>query len=302
MGLRSIVQTIAAVGGTGTSTTAAVTMGAAPTNGNLLLAVGILSSTNGVPAANTGWTVQATDGPAAGGVYVALYSKYAGAGESTNQQPEANGRNIWGLHVWEISGVVGTYATDVFASHLNANFVVFTTGPATTVSFNTGHNNELVLGGIVGNSGGGSQTTLSSATYTADSSVADANAPFAAAIGFHHTFPTSGTAVAATVSWSPNVNENVLSCFIELDAGTSSSTETAAVNLTLNKVSFGASAGLKESTTAALVLSGISYLATSGRKETDTVALALSKVTLRASVIDLGAAGAGAVHFTTFGA
>lgn len=262
MGLRAIVQSVAAVNSTfGGGTTAAVNMGSAPVNGNLLLAVGIMSAVNGAPAANTGWTVENVDGPAAGGVYVALYSKYAGAGESTNQQPEANARSIWGLHVWEISGVTGVYSSDVLAAHLNANFVVFTTGPATTVAFNTGANNELVLGGIVGNSGGGTQTTLTSTTYTADSGVADPSAPFAAAIGFHVAEPTMGTSVAATVSWSPNVNENVLSCFIELDAGTGSSTETATVNLAIAPMSFtGAGVAVNETAMGTLKIASMAFV------------------------------------------
>jgi hypothetical protein len=80
---------------------AAVTMGAAPTNGNFLVA--ILYSDNTTPVAASGWTVQAS--VSVGLWYCYILTKIAGASESTSQNPlSSGGGGHWSKGIWEVSG------------------------------------------------------------------------------------------------------------------------------------------------------------------------------------------------------
>lgn len=92
----AIVQTQAVQG----SGIISVTFGSAPTNGNLLVA--FLFDTGGNPTAAGGWT--ALDLETSAALDTSIFTKVAGAGESTTQTPSSSTGGQTSLIVWEISG------------------------------------------------------------------------------------------------------------------------------------------------------------------------------------------------------
>lgn len=80
-----------------------VTLGAAPTNGNLLVAMTFNPS---VVSAGTGWTLIANN--STGTDTGAIFTKTAGAGESTTQNPLNSAPGTGTMVVWEINGQNGT--------------------------------------------------------------------------------------------------------------------------------------------------------------------------------------------------
>lgn len=77
----------------------AATFGVAPTNGNLLVAM-TFNSANNLAAA--GWTKQVEN--ATGTDWGDIFTKVAGAGESTTQQPLSTATVNGGIVIWEING------------------------------------------------------------------------------------------------------------------------------------------------------------------------------------------------------
>ena len=86
------------------STAPSVTLGAAPTNGNLLVA--FVYSDSAVPAAASGWTAQANAGT--GTWYNYIFTKTAGASESATQSPVTGSSGHWAIGMWEVNGQNGT--------------------------------------------------------------------------------------------------------------------------------------------------------------------------------------------------
>jgi hypothetical protein len=87
-----------------TSGLASVTLGVAPTNGNLLVA---FTSNPAVNAAGAGWTQKDTNG--SGTDFGGWYTKVAGVGESTTQSPlNASPGGTGGIAMWELNGQSGT--------------------------------------------------------------------------------------------------------------------------------------------------------------------------------------------------
>lgn len=147
----AIVQAKAHGNESASGTTCHTTLGAAPTNGNLLWCGLILDTADGAPNPGTGWVVDTSGN--LNGVTVASMYKYAGAGESATQQPVLNGEQFWGISMYEISGVSGVWATDHIATHLNPFPWQSSTGNVT--SFATANNNEFVIA-MFGTGGGAS--------------------------------------------------------------------------------------------------------------------------------------------------
>lgn len=77
----------------------AITLGSAPVNGNLLVAMWFNPS---VSSAGSGWTIQATN--ASGTDFGIIATKVAGAGESTTQQPMASTSSPGAMIIWELHG------------------------------------------------------------------------------------------------------------------------------------------------------------------------------------------------------
>lgn len=91
-----VVQSASSVAGT-----AGLVMGAAPTNGNLLVAIAINPA---VDTAGAGWTKGPGEGTT-GTDFAAVFTKTAGAGESTTQSPlNSSPGGTGALVIWELSG------------------------------------------------------------------------------------------------------------------------------------------------------------------------------------------------------
>lgn len=102
-GSATVVQYKAAGGDNITS----VTLDAAPTDGNWLIAI-----TNRFPSGPAaGWTKR-DFGTNAGYDEIAIWSKQAGAGESATQGPLSSGDTLQLIVMWEVSGLFGSAWTD----------------------------------------------------------------------------------------------------------------------------------------------------------------------------------------------
>ena len=303
MGVRTVVQSAAnAINATDYQTVQAH-LGSAPTNGNLLIAIATLYDGNGAPSPSTGWgVVTAATSHVSGAVcYVALYYKYAGAGESTTQTPEANARQLWGLSMWEISGVTGTWATDFKAANLNANAGgTYNSGSGTTGTisgFNTNSANELVLASLQAWNGATEPTAITETGISPTcSNLTNASPNYAGVFGtyaaaYTSTFgeiATNATAISGTFTTSQTCFD-IQYGIVELTSAASSSTETGTAALALSGVAFSSTVVGKESATAALALAGVRFAGTAYRKESATVSLALNGVTIAAFASDLSA-------------
>lgn len=288
----------ATYGTSSASTAVSAVFQKAPANGSLLVAMAYVTQTI-APTAGSGWTLDSSVLDATAGFYVATYYKYAGAGESTTQTPDSALRNGWDVLIWEITGVGGTWAGDHVATTLFKNVA----SPYTPSTVTTSVNNELVLYGAVAVQGAVNPGTIASSSGSQH--IAGLNPTGSGyahgAAGWHYLKSTLGAALSPTFTvTSGGANVGIGIAAIELKVGAGASTETSTVGLTLSKVSF--KAVRPDTVAATLALQKINYTIVASRKETFTGSLALSGVALKAGVINLGAAGAGAVHFATFGA
>lgn len=126
-----------------------VTFGVAPTNGNLLIAFCWNPTVN---TAGTGWTKQFEN--STGSDFGSIYSKVAGAGESTTQNPLNSAPAAGGMVVWEIHGQAasffasaaaqgeqsGTQATPVLLPNVTKCLGLAGIGVVTTPTITTGLN------------------------------------------------------------------------------------------------------------------------------------------------------------------
>lgn len=178
-------------------------LGLPPTKNNLLISSLMLSTTNGAPSPLAGWTNIASVSSANTLMWIAIYAKYAGVAEPQNQQIDQSGRNGWSMNVWEIFGVSGILATDIKATHINAELAIFpnnTPPPLNTTLFNTATKQELILLGLHGNAA--AQSLLSSSVGIADSAaVCDPNS-LDMARAYHDTKVAAGTPWQAAISWT----------------------------------------------------------------------------------------------------
>lgn len=198
----ALVQTASSTFGVAGSGTCAATFAAPPTNGNLLVAICMLYDANGAPSATAGWTLRDSVHSVAGVCYAALFSKYAGAGESATQNPDGNGRQIWSCSIYEVSGVSGVWATDFVADHLNALAGGTAAGGTTTgtvTGFNTTDPNSLVLGSFSCWGGTASAPINDSGVTPA---VTDQTTATGANAGVFGTFSTVNTASFGAISAS----------------------------------------------------------------------------------------------------
>lgn len=83
-----------------------ITLGAAPTNGNLLVAMCFNGT---VDSAGSGWAKYADNG--SGSDYGTIYTKTAGASESATQDPLSSAPGNGCIAMWEIHGVVTIVAS-----------------------------------------------------------------------------------------------------------------------------------------------------------------------------------------------
>jgi hypothetical protein len=181
----SIVQFAKGLAGSG------VTFGAAPTNGNYLVALVGMDVGN---TAASGWT--RTERLTEGGtnIRVAAYWKLCGAGESTSQNPSTSDYLVG---IWEIAGFSGTWATDLtWGGDPNGQTFANATGPSGVDCL------ALICVSERDNSSGiGSTPTFLTPTVTTDGQGAStADGRFGACWG--HNITTAGTAVNPTATYS----------------------------------------------------------------------------------------------------
>lgn len=176
----SIVQSKSNVG----ASISGATMGSAPTNGNLLVAV-IMGNNLDVPA--SGWTEFAADftsGPTLD-VHFAIFYKFAGAGESTTQTPLNSAQNC-GISIYEIANTGAP-------SHWNNNDNQ--SGTATTTAVKTTSARGILIGAVLNANATTAPTSFTNAT--GDTGVTGGSRSMQ---GFHNTSPASGTNTI-TANW-----------------------------------------------------------------------------------------------------
>jgi hypothetical protein len=81
------------------ASTPSITMGSAPVNGNLLVAIGFCNS---AMSWGSGWSGVYSNTSGAWNAYIAY--KIAGAGESTAQTPVTGGSGYTSIAIWEVHG------------------------------------------------------------------------------------------------------------------------------------------------------------------------------------------------------
>jgi hypothetical protein len=156
-----------------------VVMGSAPTNGNLLVAICI---GNTIDSPGSGWSDFAhvtTSGPSLD-FHFAIYTKIAGAGESTTQQPMSSTQNC-GITIYEIgSGGACSLWNDNEAQ----------SGTATTTTLKTLGARGLIIGAVLN-----ANATTQPSSYTGATADTGVTGGGRAQQGFHVTNPISGSNV-----------------------------------------------------------------------------------------------------------
>lgn len=194
-----------------------ITFGAAPTSGNLLVAI-CMSNSSPSFTAGTGWTMEAHDD---GAQSIGVFTKYAGAGESATQTPNTKQANQWTVMAWEVSGVSGTHSADVVAVYVAHLITPFPGVSGSPTPFNTVHNSDMVLYAASGNAvASGTQFTTSTGTLDNQlpGTVVDGLGTFEVGTGWHYAVPTAGTTIAPTIT--SNNGANMSAASIELQPGT----------------------------------------------------------------------------------
>lgn len=167
-----------------------VTMGSAPTSGNLLIAISVSSS--GSPTAATGWT-QIGTANSSGAWYQFIWSKTAGGGESTSQTPCVSSGNT-SVGIWEINGQAGSNPIiAAVAAEVSSTLFAATAPVGQTES-------TLYLAGIVAQSNAAITNVVGMSTIDVNqSSGAGAKAAYAHCDS-HSAVYTMGAAVAASTT------------------------------------------------------------------------------------------------------
>lgn len=176
-----------------------VTLGAAPTNGNLLVA--FIADQAGAPTAGAGWVTLITGFAANDDTCIMI--KLAGAGESTTQTPTSSAHQGC-ITIYEMNNAAGGYPTEVH--DFAAATAVAETPKATKTS------GGIVLGVFVNRSTTG-PTSLTGTNVTADAAgnitgVGRAVAPF-------HITPS----VAGNNGVTANYGTAQAGCFMALSVG-----------------------------------------------------------------------------------
>ncbi|CAB4132024.1 hypothetical protein UFOVP134_3 [uncultured Caudovirales phage] len=197
----AVVQSVSAASASNPSTPEA-TFGSAPTNGNMLVAAYFIPTS--VISLNTaaGWRLLGVfyepDVPS----YMVVAYRYAGAGESTTQEPDtSSSADGWALTMWEISGVTGDAGQDLADVYLSRP-TDYPGTSASPTSWNTSFGNELVLLGSENGTTSDLTISVSGGTWTTDSGPEYGNQQGynQVAYGFHSSITSGGTAVAPTLS------------------------------------------------------------------------------------------------------
>jgi len=223
----AVVQA-AATAANAASTQPKTNWGAAPTNGNLLIAAGYLR--NGTtPTGVNGWKVFSTT--ATSNWNLVVYYKYAASAPQVEGVDAGTTYAEWGLSFWEISGVSGTLWKDlqkVSFGGQNGSSSSLAAGNDVTTGVST-----LVLSMFAGQFGANTTTTNWTAntgwTHDADfvASVGDGFGVFNWASGGHRAV-TAGSTVSSTITTSANATA-WMSLYVELGFNNGPAIDTASV-------------------------------------------------------------------------
>jgi hypothetical protein len=186
-----------------------ITLDAAPTSGNLLVALQF--HFNNSPAAATGWTQHFTQN-AASQDGNSVYYKVAGASESATQTPTSFGAGGTGvLVIFEIANFMTVTSSSAAAvtTFLDGLFAVFDTASAASYSHTetTAGTNELIIG--CSEAYGSQVPSMSGVDATVSSATSGARG-FAA---FRKAAATAG-GYGVTASFSPNVGSGYIALSI----------------------------------------------------------------------------------------
>lgn len=173
-----------------------VTLGAAPTNGNLLVAI----IAGGVPSAGSGWSIDAR-GDNGGSTESRVFYKIAGSGESATQNP-ASATGNYGIVIFELSANASPagpfYASNTGISTLNA----------TPYGFKTA---GLIIGGAFSDSSTNLPSSITGATLIAGTAASGTRS----AQAFSNTAPgQSFTGDTVTVNWGSSANYRIAVFFV----------------------------------------------------------------------------------------
>jgi hypothetical protein len=205
--------------GAGQKSNTAITLGSAPTNGNLLIAV-VLDA--GGISLNTGsfWT-QFGSTYISGSSYGGILYHYVGPGESaTLTAAQSSTGNQSSVHVWEVSGAGGSITSAIDFVQWDGYSTSATSGSST--SHNTGVNNELVLVEVneLVFSYSGSYPTIDVA-WTPDTYL---QSYFNQIRGGHKSVASAGTAVTGSFTFGGGGTSAPLSAVVAVKDGSGAST------------------------------------------------------------------------------
>ncbi len=214
-GGKTVVQTAYDIHGN--STPGNITLPGAPTVGHLIIVFVHWGEANmAAPTINTSaWTQFITVTSGSNEPCFAVY-RYVQTGDTAVLPAICTaGTAYWGATAFEISGVSGTFATDVEASSGTFGNVSSITAPSITTA-STGTLALLAGGQYNGNT---NPTLGGSGTWTTDQSAHNAMNFGSVACG-HQTVSASGTAVAGTVTFgASDAGTSVMQCILSGGSG-----------------------------------------------------------------------------------
>lgn len=286
------------------------TMGATPTNGNWLIAIGV---TNGTCAANTGWTSQVT-GAADNAGTIRIAFKLCSS-ESTSQTPFVVNTGVASRFIgmiWEVSGLLdgATFSNNVDATRITPATTITGSPGVQTVhggsTYTPAQADTLVLAMACARvpSGNGIAPTFTNVgTWTQDQAIGTGSSSGngRCGVGSHTVLQTSNpwanAAVNVTYDNAGGDTYDLGSFGMIALKPASSSTETGTAVLTFAGISYVAAGGEVHTGTGLLTFGGISFNAVAARTETSTASMAFLGIAFSAAAQDIHVVGAGAMAF-----
>lgn len=255
-----------------------VTLGAAPTAGNLLLIfVQYFQIVTDVAINTAKYTIEAGHS-SSGTDQMWILSRYAdGTETATLPTFQTSATTYFSATVIEISGVNGTHSNDFEKVQLD-NASAGGVATITSTSYTTTHANDFAVTGYCGDGSGGGISSVSGG-WTADESQASG-----ATIGYSYglarqAVPTSGTVVQNTVTFAANNSgRNIGLVVLKPTAGSNTGTAT----MTFSGVTIAGTGRDSHSGAATLVFSGIGITA-HGDDNMGRAALALTGIAIAGS-------------------
>lgn len=278
-----------------------ITLGSVPGASSLILLFlhcNIITTSITVNTAH--WTV-ATAGTVLGGAsnvdtlgqLLYTYGPTTG-GSAVMAAPWTGGTTYWAYDIYEISGVSGTFATDVplitTASSGNSNVSSLQPAALTSTVANA-------IGIIGAGQYDGSHNPTVNASYVADETQHNSS-NYGSTASSNLAMASLASNGQPTVSFGGNIGPaDAISVIVQL-VGTS--TETGTAVLGFGPLGFAAAgSAINEIGTAKLAFGPLAFSALGGREETATAVLGFGPIAIKAAGVDIPAAGRGIRQFWT---